>query len=384
MPPLGKALLLYNLFNLRRVLSFALYDTGETILGAIVFSTFYPLYITKHIDPELYSTLYGFAFFLSFLMAVPLAKLADSRAYRKRFFVLFTLLTSVLGILLSFTIHIPTLNLFLYLLVAVFHQQAMVFYNSLLGGFESKGTASGVGVAFGYLGSALSLLFLAEFLNVPEVFYQTALIFLFLSLPAISLLPNPPQKTTISLRKELKDRRFLLLVLAILSLTEVANTLIAMMGIYLKHAYGLEDREIYKVIGLSALGGVFGGLFFGKLTDKLKARRLFPLGFILWSLFLIVLYLTPRELLLFVGFLGGLSLSHLWTTSRVLLLELLPLETVSLRMSFLSLSERIASTTGLWVWSLFMLLTGNDYKLSALLMVVFPVVGIFFYLFSRR
>jgi UMF1 family MFS transporter len=48
------------------------------------------------------------------------------------------------------------------------------------------------------------------------------------------------------------------------------------------------------------------------------------------------------------------------------------------------LSERIASTTGLWVWSLFMLLTGNDYKLSALLMVVFPVVGIFFYLFSRR
>jgi UMF1 family MFS transporter len=136
---------------LRRVLSFALYDTGETILGAIVFSTFYPLYITKHIDPELYSTLYGFAFFLSFLMAVPLAKLADSRAYRKRFFVLFTLLTSVLGILLSFTIHIPTLNLFLYLLVAVFHQQAMVFYNSLLGGFESKGTASGVGVAFGYL-----------------------------------------------------------------------------------------------------------------------------------------------------------------------------------------------------------------------------------------
>jgi len=369
---------------LRRVLSFALYDTGETILGAIVFSTFYPLFITKHIDPKLYSTLYGFAFFLSFLMAVPLAKLADSRAYRKRFFVLFTLLTSVLGILLSFTLHMPALNLFLYLLMAVFHQQAMVFYNSLLGGFESKGIASGVGVAFGYLGSALSLLFLAEFLKVPEVFYQTALIFLFLSLPAIFLLPNPPQKTTISLRKELKDRRFLLLVLAILSLTEVANTLIAMMGIYLKHAYGLEEREIYRVIGLSALGGVFGGLLFGKLTDRLKARRLFPLGFVLWSLFLIVLYLTPRELLLFVGFLGGLSLSHLWTTSRVLLLELFPLETVSLRMSFLSLSERIASTTGLWVWSLFMLLTGNDYKLSALLMVVFPVVGIFFYLFSRR
>jgi MFS-type transporter involved in bile tolerance (Atg22 family) len=134
-------------------------------LVQLSFSTFYPLFITKHIDPKLYSTLYGFAFFLSFLMAVPLAKLADSRAYRKRFFVLFTLLTSVLGILLSFTLHIPTLNLFLYLLMAVFHQQAMVFYNSLLGGFESKGTASGVGVAFGYLGSALSLLFSGRILK---------------------------------------------------------------------------------------------------------------------------------------------------------------------------------------------------------------------------
>jgi UMF1 family MFS transporter len=226
--------------------------------------------------------------------------------------------------------------------MAVFHQQAMVFYNSLLGGFESKGTASGVGVAFGYLGSALSLLFLAEFLKVPEVFYQTALIFLFLSLPAIFLLPNIPQKTTISLRKELKDRKFLLLVLAILSLTEVANTLIAMMGIYLKHAYGLEDREIYKVIGLSALGGVFGGLLFGKLTDRLKARRLFPLGFIFWSLFLIVLYLAPKELLLFVGFLGGLSLSHLWTTSRVLLLELFPFGNC-LSSDVLSFSERTHS-----------------------------------------
>ncbi len=369
---------------MKRILSFALYDAGETILGALVFSTFYPLYIVNHINPKLYSLLYGFAFFLSFFMAVPLAKFADSRAYRKHFFTLFTVLTSVFGFLLSATFHIPTFNFFIYLLMAVFHQQAMVFYNSLLGGFESRGTASGVGVAFGYIGSALSLLLLTKFLKAPEVFYLTALLFLFLSLPAFFFLPNPFERTSVSLQRELKNKKFVFLILAILSLTEVANTLIAMMGIYLKHAYLLEDQDIYKVIGLSALGGVFGGLLFGKLTDKLKAQRLFPLGFFLWSLFLIGLFFAPRNTLLFVGFLGGLSLSHLWTTSRVILLELFPLETVSLRMSFLSLGERIASTTGLWAWSGFMLLTDNDYKLSALLMVIFPAAGLIFYLLSRR
>jgi len=52
---------------MKKLLSFALFDSGETILGALIFSTFYPLYITQHIDPKLYSFLYGLAFFFPFL-----------------------------------------------------------------------------------------------------------------------------------------------------------------------------------------------------------------------------------------------------------------------------------------------------------------------------
>ncbi|WP_333785197.1 MFS transporter [Thermocrinis sp.] len=369
---------------MKKLLSFALFDSGETILGALIFSTFYPLYITQHIDPKLYSFFYGFAFFLSFFVALPLAKVADKRAFRKHFFILFSILTVLFGVLLSLTVPYPRGNLFIYLLMVVFHQQTMVFYNSLLAGLPQKGFASGFGVAFGYLGSSVSLIFLASWLKVPEVFYQASFIFFILALPAIANLPNPPSRKAVSIKEVTSDRKFLLLILSILSLTEVANTLIAMMGVYLKNAYMLEAKEIYRVIGLSALGGVLGGIIFGRLTDKLGAKTLFPLAFLLWPCFLVLLFFIPKDFVLILGLLGGLSLSHLWTTSRVLLIESFPAEEVSVRMSFLSLTERIASTTGLWTWSLFMLLTQNNYKLSALLMIVFPTLGFLLYWFSKR
>ncbi|WP_448587421.1 MFS transporter [Thermocrinis sp.] len=368
---------------MKKLFSFALYDSAETIFGALIFSTFYPLYITQHIDPKLYSFLYGFAFFVSFFIALPLAKLADSKALRKHFFTFFALLTALFGVLLSLDIPVET-NLFLYLCMVVLHQQAIVFYNSLLAGFSKRGFASGFGVAFGYLGSFVSLVFLARWLKVPEVFYQVSLIFLLLALPAMVSVPNPPSKREVRIREVIGDKKFLLLILSILSLTEVANTLIAMMSIYLKNVFLLKAEEIYRVIGLSALGGVLGGLVFGSLTDKVSAKKLFPLGFLLWTCFLLLLFFIPRDLVLILGLLGGLSLSHLWTTSRVLLIERFPVEEVSVRMSFLSLTERIASTTGLWVWSLFMLLTADNYRLSALMMVVFPTVGVMLYLLSRR
>ena len=75
-----------------RLFSFALFDSGETILGALLFSTLYPLYITQHIDVITYSTLYGLAFLLSFFIAIRLSKVADYRGLRKTFFSLFSLL----------------------------------------------------------------------------------------------------------------------------------------------------------------------------------------------------------------------------------------------------------------------------------------------------
>ncbi len=257
----------------------------------------------------------------------------------------------------------------------LFHQQALVFYNSLLLDFEERGLASGLGVAFGYVGSAFALLFLAQSLKEPEVYAVVGLLFFLLALPSFKLLENPPLRGELSFKEILKDKRFIMFILSLLCLTEVANTLIAMMGVYLREVFLFERETIYRVIGLSAIGGILGGIFWGKITDAFGVRKVFPFGFLLWSSFLLLLFFTTAELIYFVGLLAGFSLSHLWTTSRVYITNEFPQETVSLRMSFLSLTERVASTVGLSFWSLTLFLTEGNYKLSALSMIIFPLVG---------
>ena len=367
-----------------RKVSFGLFDTGETILSALVFSTFFPLYITQHIDTKLYSLLYGFSFLVSFGFALYLGKLADARALRKLFFGVFGILTGLACFLIGVFYGVPTLALSVFLLMAVLHQQALVFYNSLLLTFESRGFTSGLGVALGYVGSAFALVFLAENLKAPQVYYVTSILFVIFLLPSLLAIKNPYQTDHVSLKEVFRDKRFVVLILSILSVTEVANTLVAMMGVYLREVFSMESVQIYRVIGISALGGVFGGVLWGKLSDLLGVRRVFWAGFLLWISFLVTLPFATKEVVLIWGLLAGLSLSHIWTTSRVLILSEFPEGEASVRLSFLSLTERVASTTGLIVWSLLLYITGDDYRISAGMMAVFPLVGVFLFLrFSR-
>ena len=57
---------------------------------------------------------------------------------------------------------------------------------------------------------------------------------------------------------------------------------------------------------------------------------------------------------------------------------------MAVRFSFYSLSERIASSLGLVMWSFFLFITGEDYRLSALLMIVLPIFGYILYTLSEK
>lgn len=369
---------------MKKILSFSLFDTGETILGALIYSVFFPLYITKHIDPKIYSWVYSFTFLLSFLFALQIGKYTDKTGKRKEGFVIFATLTAIFCLLLGFISGMPFLSLFVFSLMSISHQQSFVFYNSLLLNFDTKGFASGLGVSFGYVGSAIALIFFAKVLSIPDVYFITALIFFFLALPSMLFLKNPDKTNNVYLKEIFKDKRFILTIISILSLTEVANTLIAMMSIYLKHVFGFDDIEIYKIIGFSAVGGILGGVFWGFVSDKFSTDRIFPIGFFLWIGFLFILSFTPKSLVLIAGFFAGFSLAHLWTVSRVYIISHFPQEEVSTRMSFLSLTERLASTTGLFVWGLLLWITSDNYKLSALIMGVFPLIGFMVFIYSKK
>ena len=155
------------------------------------------------------------------------------------------------------------------------------------------------------------------------------------------------------------------------------------MGIYLKEVYRLQDNQIYKVIGISSIGGVFGGIFWGVLTKYTDIKNLFSVGFVMWFLFLVILPFINKEFLVFIGLFAGFSLAHLWTTSRVLIIEIFPENEVSTRLSFLSLTERISSSFGLILWSFLLTLT-ESYKVTVLVMSVFVVLGGVIFTFRHK
>ena len=364
--------------------AFSIFDTGETILGAIIFSVFFPLYITKHVSVSTFTFFYGLVFLISFLISLQLGKFADEKNLRKKFFSVFSISVFILTLSLAFTSHNYILSMIIFFLLAIFHQQNLVFYNSLLTDFKEKGFVSGLGVSFGYIGSAVALIFFAQYFKIPEVYIFTGFVFLILALPSILFIENPnikPKK--VNLKKIFSDKEFLLVIISILFLTEIANTLISLMGIYLKEVYRLTDTEIYKVIGFSSLGGIVGGIVWGYLTKFIDIRHLFSVGFLFWFLFLVFLPFAPKDFLLVIGLFAGFSLSHLWTTSRVLIIEVFPENEVSTRLSFLSLTERISSSFGLIIWSFLLALT-KSYQMTVLVMSMFVVIGACIYIFRHK
>ncbi|RUM59063.1 MAG: hypothetical protein DSY66_02140 [Persephonella sp.] len=365
-------------------LSFSLFDTGETILGALIFSIFFPLYITQYIDVNVYTFLYGIVFILSFVISLYLGKLADERNLRKKLFIIFTVGITVLTFLLYITNNNHIASLIIFFLLAILHQQNLVFYNSLLTDFKDKGFVSGLGVSFGYIGSALALIFFSQYLEIPTVYIVAGIIFFIFAVPSIINVENPNIKSKkIDLKNIFKDKEFLLIILSILFLTEIANTLISLMAVYLKNVYHLQDKEIYKIIGISSIGGVLGGFVWGFFSRLIEIKKLFFLGFVMWFIFLSTLPFTPKNLLTFIGFFAGFSLAHLWTTSRVLIIEVFPKNEVSTRLSFLSLTERISSSFGLIIWSALLTLT-KDYQTTVLLMNGFIIIGGLIYVFRER
>ena len=340
----------------------------------------FPLWVEKRLPFHLFTLGLALAFFLSFALALALGPLADRVGLRKPFFSLFSLLVVFLCASLAFTTSSLWMSLLLFYLLAVCHQQALAFYNTLLLDFEEMGWAAGVGVGVGYLGSALSLLFFRHWLAPPEVYLWSAGIFLCLALPALWLLPNPPQrKKEMRLAAVLGDHSFLWWMASVFCLTEVANAATLVMAVYLRHVYGFSGEEAMRVIGLCAFFGVAGGFFWGWLGKSLGTRRLLAFGFFYWTALLLALPMVPQGAVLFLGAGMALGLALVGATVRVELLENFPKEESSTRMSFLSLTERLASSGGLVFWSFLLWATGENYRLSGGALAVFPLLGIFLF-----
>jgi|Deesub1362A_J573_1020465.scaffolds.fasta_scaffold00670_7 UMF1 family MFS transporter len=362
------------------LISWASFDFAETIFSANILSVFFPLWLTNVLGgrPYHYSITYSSSLLISIVSAILVARYADRHGRRKSIFMI-TVSLSALSLLMLSTSNTLITALAVFFLVNLFYQQSLVLYNSLLLSVsreEDRALSSGVGVSIGYIGGASGLYLISRFSSSEtSAFVVVALLFILFSLPTGIFVKERPVLAIsgVSLKGIIKDRQFILFVLACLFLTEAAHTIIIFMSVYLDKVYGLTRQGIVAIIVTSAIIAALASPLIGGLSDGIGVKRVFNLLFPLWAIAFLLVPLLPETFIYLIGIVFGVLLASVWTTIRPMLIILSPEEETATRFAFLSLSERTAAVIGPLWWGLMVEFTG--YRLSTLSLAIFPLIG---------
>jgi len=370
----------------KRAFFWAAFDFGETIFSLMVFTYAFPLFLDRIGGSHLHLTS-GRAFsVLAFLILAPLwARHVDRLGGHapRRHFLSAALLTGLFTALLGSEQLL--LVVIAFGMAGFFYQVTLAFYNNLLpeAGEAQAGLASGLGVAFGYVGSAVALSLIRLFSpSYSVIFWGTALLFGLLG--ALAALTTPPRVRSVSpsLREVFRvvfwDRAFGVFLLLAFTLTEPAHTGILLLSLYFKRVFAMSDGQIALLLAGGALTAAVGALVWGWLAQRFSARWMFGWLFPLWAAGLLLAALTPRWGVFPLALLLGVLLAGIWVLLRLALLEDFGNRPLTLYFTYLALIERAASMVGPVLWS-GMVRALHDtpfaFRMGTALLALFPLIG---------
>ncbi|SNZ07802.1 MFS transporter, UMF1 family [Persephonella hydrogeniphila] len=372
-----------------QTVSWALFDFAETVFSANIISVFFPLWIVNTLGGSSYhySFVYSTSVIFSILLGILTGKFADERGVKDKFFKLFVV--GVIFFLYSmYFAHSLFSALVLFFIMNILYQQSLIFYNSLLHDIsegKDKGLVSGIGIGIGYIGGVISLLIANYLSETPaQTFLITAVIFTLFALPSVFFISSAKKKSAnISIKGIIKDRKFLLFILSILFLTDAAHGLIIFMSVYLNKVFGMSQDEIVNVIAFAGIFAIISAPVSGYILKKLSPAIFMKYVFLGWISGFILLVLSTKLTIYVVAVLFGIFLASLWTTMRVVLIDISPSQQLTTRFAFMAMSERMASVLSPITWGVIVYILGEgaySYKIAAAVLGLFPLIGLIIYL----
>jgi len=251
-----------------------------------------------------------------------------------------------------------------------------VVYDALLisvSSSENRGRISGLGVAFGYVGSLLGFGVATILQNYGysyvEIFRSVAIMFLIFSLPAFIFIKE----------KKVSDQKSLIKITESISLVikswkhstqypgltrflvgrffyaDAINTLISgLLAVYLVEEVGLTPTDSQNLLGLAIIISIIGGYLFGKAADKYGPRKLTLISLICWmislSLAIIATEFDQLWLIYVTGVLGGFNIGGIFAVDRVFMTRLSPEKHLGEFYGLYSTVGRFATILGPLLW----------------------------------
>ena len=251
-----------------------------------------------------------------------------------------------------------------------------VVYDALLisvSSSENRGRISGLGVAFGYVGSLLGFGVATILQNYGysyvEIFRSVAIMFLIFSLPAFIFIKEKKvsnEKSTIKITESISLvikswkhstqypglTRFLV---GRFFYADAINTLISgLLAVYLVEEVGLSPTDSQNLLGLAIIISIIGGYVFGKAADKYGPRKLTLISLVCWMLSLSIAIIATEFdqlwLIYVTGVLGGFNIGGIFAVDRVFMTRLSPEKHLGEFYGLYSTVGRFATIIGPLLW----------------------------------
>ena len=251
-----------------------------------------------------------------------------------------------------------------------------VVYDALLVSVSTptnRGRISGMGVAFGYVGSLLGFGVATLLQNYGysyvEIFRSVAVMFLIFSLPAFIFIKEKKvsnKKSTIKITESISLvikswkhstqypglTRFLV---GRFFYADAINTLISgLLAVYLVEEVGLSPSDSQNLLGLAIIISIIGGYVFGKAADIYGPRKLTLISLVCWMLSLSIAIIATEFdqlwLIYVTGVLGGFNIGGIFAVDRLFMTRLSPEKHLGEFYGLYSTVGRFATILGPLLW----------------------------------
>ena len=269
-----------------------------------------------------------------------------------------------------------SISVFLFIISLIGFNLGSVVYDALLISVstkENRGRISGLGVAFGYVGSLIGFgvatILQNQGLGYLEIFRSVALLFLIFSLPTFFFVK---EKKLTSVKSEIKLSESLVVVIKswkhsrqYKGLTrflvgrffyaDAINTLISgLLAVYLVEEAGLTPEDSQGILAIAIVVSIIGGYVFGRAADVYGPRILTLISLICWmvslSLAIIATEFDQLWLIYVTGVLGGFNIGGIFAVDRVFMTRLSPEKHLGEFYGLYSTVGRFATILGPLLW----------------------------------
>ncbi len=399
------------------VISWALYDLGNTIFSTNIVSLYFALWVVRVMGGS--DAQFGIADSISMLLvflAAPILGALSDQVHRKMPFLIITALLCV-----GFTALLGQGSLVVSLIIFgaanFMYQSSLIFYNALLPDVstpENQGRVGGLGTGLGsvgsFLGVGIGILLLgsaSEIAVTPEntqsisekyiqVFQASALMFLIFSIPCFLWVrerardksPIPAHlfaKAFSQLKNTLSHARqypgLLRFLVGRVFYIDAVNTVIVFLGLYATQEIGFTQKDFQGVFMLAIICAVIASFAWGWVVDRTGPKRALNAVLILWILVfagtaLIGFLKIDKDYFWPIACLAGISLGGTWSADRPYMLRLTPPAYVGEFFGLYTMAGRFASIIGPLLWALIADLLGLGRPAAVVSLLIMVIVGL--------